>query len=349
VPTLTATELCQFSERLLVSAGVPRANAALVSETLTAANLRGIDSHGVHLLSYYLRQIEAGQLHPTAEGHIASESGACLAYEGDNGLGQVTAAHCCRHAVRLAAQSGIAIVTAREANHFGACFWWARSMARRGMLGIVMCNSSPLVAPWQGKAARFGTNPICMAVPPDQSGADAWLLDMATTTVAANKIFKAYINGQPEIPLGWALDADGVPTTSTAAAYHGLVAPLGGYKGYGLAMMAEILCAVLGGGAMGPELGGIRYTDKPVRVSHVFLAIDIARLLPVADFQARIKRYCALMKDTPPAQGQSDVLVPGEPEARVQQERQASGIPIPDGNWKDLADAAARLGVEPPA
>jgi LDH2 family malate/lactate/ureidoglycolate dehydrogenase len=326
---------------------VPASNAAFVAQTLVAANLRGIDSHGIHLLSYYLKQLAAGQLDPVREGVVVSESGACLAYDGQNGLGQIAARHCAAHAVRLARLHGISIVTTRETNHCGACYWWARSIAQNGMLGLVFCNSSNLVAPWQGRQPRFGTNPICMAVPgcagqPDEP----WLLDMATTTVAANKIFKAHINRQEEIPSGWAMDSDGVPTTSTEAAYHGgLLAPLGGYKGYGLAMMVEILSAILGGGAFGPEIGGIRFTDRPVRVSHSFLGIDIARFLPVEEFAARVSDYCRMMREVPPAKGYDEVLVAGDPEKRIEAERLANGIPIPDGNWQDLVDAAARLGV----
>ena len=126
-----------------------------------------------------------------------------------------------------------------ESNHFGAAAWWAQKMRAAGQIGIVMCNASPIVPPWQGKEGRLGTNPICMSVP------GPWLLDMATTTVAAGKVFKAFLNGQPEIPAGWAFDSEGVPTTDTKAAYKGMLMPLGGYKGSGLAMMVEILCSVL--------------------------------------------------------------------------------------------------------
>ena len=129
----------------------------------------------------------------------------------------------------------MAMVVARESNHFGAAAWWAQKMRDAGQIGIVMCNASPIVPPWQGKQGRLGTNPICMSVP------GPWLLDMATTTVAAGRIFKAFINGQPEIPAGWAFDSEGVPTTDTTEAYKGMLMPLGGYKGSGLAMMVEIL------------------------------------------------------------------------------------------------------------
>lgn len=348
--TLRHDTLCEFARSLLLAAKVPDENADLTARMLVAANLRGIDSHGVHLLAYYLKQIEAGQLDPVAEGRVVRESGACLVYDGENGLGQVTAKHCCAHALRLAREHGVAMVVARETNHFGACFWWARQLARDGFLGLVLCNASSLVAPWQGKEKRFGTNPICMAVPPSgDDGQEPWLLDMATTTVAANKIFKAWINKQPEIPAGWAMDSEGRPTTNTEAAYTGLVMPLGGYKGYGLAMLVEILAAVLSGGAMATELGGIRFTDKPVRVSHAYLAIDVRRFLPLEEFNARMAKLVAMMKSSAPAAGYDEVLVAGEPEKRMERQRLSTGIPIPDGNWADLVEAASKLSVPVPA
>jgi LDH2 family malate/lactate/ureidoglycolate dehydrogenase len=232
---------------------------------------------------------------------------------------------------------------ARESNHFGAAAWWAQKMRGAGMIGIVMCNASPIVPPWQGKKGRFGTNPICVSLP------GPWLLDMATTTVAAGKIFKAHINGQPEIPAGWAFDSEGVPTTATERAYEGMLMPLGGYKGSGLAMMVEILCGVLSGGAMAWELGGIRWRGKPTRVSQNFIAIDIARFMPVEEFTARMERLVETVKSTPAAPGYEEVLVAGDPEWRIEAERLGKGIPIAQGNWDALVQAAESVGAAVPA
>jgi LDH2 family malate/lactate/ureidoglycolate dehydrogenase len=243
------------------------------------------------------------------------------------------------HAIRLAREHGIGMALTLESNHFGAAAWWAGKISRANMIGIVMCNASPIVPPWQGKEGRIGTNPICMALP------GPWLLDMATTTVAAGKIFKAKINGQPEIPAGWAMDSEGVPTTDTLTAFQGLLMPLGGYKGSGLAMMVEILCAVLSGGAMATELGGIRFRGTRCRVSQHFLAIDIARFMPVEEFRARVERLVAEIKGTPVAKGYDEVLVAGDPEWRLEAERSRNGVPVGEGTWKQLMDAAGRLGV----
>jgi LDH2 family malate/lactate/ureidoglycolate dehydrogenase len=313
-----------------------------VAASLIAANLRGVDSHGIQLLTFYVDQLLAGEMDPHAEGRVVSESGSCLLFDGQNGIGQWIAEACCGHAIRIAAQHGVALVTARESNHFGACAWWAEKMREAGQIGIVMCNASPIVPPWQAKEGRFGTNPICMAVP------GPWLLDMATTTVAAGKVFKAFINHQPEIPAGWAFNAEGVPTTNTAEAYHGMLMPLGGYKGSGLGFLVEILCAVLSGGAMSNEVGGIRFRGKLVRTSQMFLAIEVARYMPVEEFTARMERLVALVKSAPPAPGYNEVLVAGDPEWRTEAERLRNGIPISEGNWETLVKTAARVKVAPP-
>jgi LDH2 family malate/lactate/ureidoglycolate dehydrogenase len=175
-----------------------------------------------------------------------------------------------------------------------------------------------------------------------------WLLDMATTTVAAGRVFKAYINHQPAIPPGWALDSSGVPTTDTEAAYKGMLMPLGGYKGSGLGMMVGILCSVLSGGAVSTEVGGIRFRGRLVRVSQTFIAIDIARFMPLEEFTSRMEKLVNLVKSTPTAPGYDEVLVAGDPEWRMETERLAHGIPIADGNWQKLVEAAGRVNVTVP-
>jgi LDH2 family malate/lactate/ureidoglycolate dehydrogenase len=344
---VSPADLAPFCARLLDAVGVPSPKSQLVAESLVAASLRGVDSHGVQLLPYYLEQIEWGDMDARTEGLVVAENGACLLYDAQNGIGQVISDICCRHAVRIAEAHGLAMVVARESNHFGAAAFWAQRMSAAGQIGIVMCNASALVPPWQGKEPRLGTNPICMAVPGGEE--KPWLLDMATTTVAAGKIFKAMINGQPEIPPGWAMDSEGVPTTDTEIALKGLLMPLGGYKGSGLAMMAEILCAVVGGGAMSTELGGIRFRGKAVRVSQTFLAIDIARFVPLDEFSARMDRLVRLVKSTQPAKGYTGVMVAGDPEWRTEEERRRNGIPVGPGTWKALCEAADKLGVAVPA
>src|SRR5215472_15963158 len=339
MPTVSVDALTQFCEQILQGAGVPLHKAQVAAACLVASNLRGVDSHGIQLLPFYVDQLLASEMDPQTDGRVISESGSCLHFDGANGIGQWVAEICCGHAIRIAREQGVGLVIAKESNHFGAAAWWAQKMRDAGQIGIVLCNASPIVPPWQGREGRLGTNPICMAVP------GPWLLDMATTTVAAGKIFKAFLNEQPEIPTGWAFDSEGVPTTDTAKAYRGMLMPLGGYKGSGLAMMVEILCSVLSGGAMSTEVGGIRFRGRKVRVSQMYLAIDPARFMPVEEFTARMEQLVHQMKSTPAAPGYDEVLVAGDPEWRIEAERRAHGVPIADGNWDLLLKAAAKAGV----
>ncbi len=337
-------KLAAFCRAMLEAAGTPPDNAFLVADSLVAANLRGVDSHGVLSLPFYIRQVEAGNASATSNGCVVSESGACLLYDGQRGFGQVIAGHCSDHAVRLARACGVGLVSARNSGHFGAAAYWAQRISGHGMIGLAFSNASPIVAPWQGREGRVGTNPICMSVPGDR----LWLLDMATTTVAMGKVLKAHLSGDPSIPHGWSLTAEGVPTTDTREAMKGFLMPLGGYKGSGLAVMVEILCGVLSGGAMSTEVGGMRFFDRPMGTCHFFLAIDIARFMPLDQFRDRVARLRETIKSTRPASGYDEVLAAGDPEWRIEDARRARGIPISAGIWQTLAETARRLGVAVP-
>jgi LDH2 family malate/lactate/ureidoglycolate dehydrogenase len=282
-----------------------------------------------------------------AKGRILSEKQGSLLFDAENGIGQVVAAQCCDHAIRLSRAFGLGFVVARNSNHFGAAAYWGTRMAEKGQVGIVLCNASRLVAPWQGREPRMGTNPICIAVP------GSWLLDMSTTAVAANRIWAAIAANADSIPQGWALDTAGVPTSNLSEAAKGSLMPLGGeaagHKGSGLAAAVEILCAVLGGGAMAGEVGSMRKRGEPVGVSQSFLAIDIERFMPLLEFKVRLERFVADLKSTAPAEGFDAVLTAGEPEWRTEQKRLREGIPIPNEVWQTLLKLRSQLGVNEPA
>lgn len=346
MPAISSGELSRFVRETLIAAGVPSEAASVTASSLVAANLRGVDSHGVRLLPTYITQLRAGDMSATATGRVLSESGACLLYDGQNGIGQVTAANCCDHAVRLAGIYGMAFVTARNANHFGAAAWWGSRIAASDSIAMVCCNASRLVAPWQGREPRMGTNPICIAVP------GPWLLDMSTTAVAANKIFSAIDRKAETIPDGWALDRNGAPTNNPHEAIKGSVLPLGGavagHKGSGLAAAVEILTAILSGGAMAGEIGSMRQRGRPVGVSHMFLALQVERFMPIKEFQARMNRFVADLKSSEPAEGYTEVLAAGEPERRIERERRENGIPLPPEVWAALLRTGSELGVPAP-
>ncbi len=336
--------LRDFARRILLAVNVPAPRAEIWADSLVSASLRGVDSHGIHLLPHYITQLRAGNIDAGANGRIISESGCCLLFDGEHGIGQWISATCCGHAVRLARLHGVGMVVVRNSNHFGAAAYWALRISATGMIGIVMCNSSPSVPPWQGREGRLGTNPICLSVPSSSTG--RWLLDMATTTVALNKIVKAAANHEPAIPSGWAMDSGGIPTTDTQKAVRGLLMPLGGYKGSGLGMMVEVLCAVLGGGSMSVQVGGLHILERPMNTSQTFIAIDVARFIPGEEFQSRMEYLVGSMKSAPPAPGYQEILVAGDPEWRNEARRRSEGIPLDRSLWDRLTALAAELGVE---
>jgi len=336
-------KLTDLVEKILIASRVPDSKAALVAEALVAANLRGVDSHGVMLLPFYLDQIRAGNIDPETTGRVISESGACLVFDGCHGIGHYISAVCCDHVVRLARQHGMGMVVSRNSSHFGAAAFWAQRISSTGMMGLAFTNASPSVPPWQGREGRIGTNPICVSLP--SSAAGGWLLDMATTTVAKNRLYKAAASGQSTIPAGWALDEDGVPTQETQKALSGLLMPLGGYKGSGLGMLVEILCGVLSGGAMSIQLGGLHSTKRRMSSSHCFLAIDITRMMTLSEFQKRMEFLNTTVKSSRPAREYEEILVAGDPEWRMEMQRRREGIPLDPSVWKRLTELAQELGV----
>ena len=346
--TFAAEPLGEFCAALLIALGTPQDHARLVTDSLVAANLRGVDSHGVQLLTTYIQQVRAGGVNVAAAGRVTKEDGVCLHYTGDNGFGQVVADRCTDHSIRLARALGVSVVVANHSNHFGAGAWWGEKLARAGFIGVAMSNACPAVAPWQGQTPILGTNPLCVAVP-GLGGQGRWLLDMATTTVALGKLTHASNLDQTAIPRAWGfLDSAGQPTTDLAAAQRGAPTPIGGYKGTALAMMIEIFCAGLSGGAMTTELPVYRTGGDPLGISHTFIAIDPKRFLPPGEFEARMDRLVGLVKAAAPAPGFDEVLVAGEPEWRCEKIRQRDGIPVPLKLWEKLAALAAELRVPPP-
>jgi LDH2 family malate/lactate/ureidoglycolate dehydrogenase len=337
-----AHRLQVFCAGLLEKVGVDAGDAHLVASALVSSNLRGVDSHGVALMRYYLEQIEHGDLDPHGDPEVMHTSGCTALIDGHNGLGQRVARMATDEVIALAMDHGCGVVSARRSNHFGAAAYWVNRITAAGFIGVVLCNASATVAPWQGKEARIGTNPICFGVP----GASPFLLDMATTTVAANKIFNAHNAGQAEVPAGWALDAEGVPTTNTEAAYKGLLQPLGGYKGSGLGVMVEMLCGVLSGGVISTQLGGIRWRGTTVGVSQFYLALDPKCFLEPGEYEARAVELTRMLKSAAPGAGYSEVLVAGEPEIRNEAERRREGIPLADDTWEMLLGWGAKLGVK---
>jgi uncharacterized oxidoreductase len=345
MPTVAAVALTDFAIAVYEAAGTPSPHARIVAEHQVGANLAGHDSHGVVLLPTYVDRIDRKHIVPAARPRIVKESATSLAVDGGWGFGPVISEWTMERLIGKARETRVAAGTVREQSHVGRLADYPLMAARAGFIGLMMADSgqSPkAVAPFGGREARLGTNPLCIAFPSNLPGPVC--LDMATSAVAAGKLNVARARGTA-IPLGWLLDKDGRPTTDPNAQLEGgVMLPLGGpegHKGYALSFAVEALAAVLPGLGFGVDAGG-RHNDGTF-----MLVVDPGAFSP-GDFKEQIDAFVRYLKATPPAEGFQEVLYPGEIEHRTEQRRRQEGIPIEEATWRHLVDIAARFGVRGP-
>jgi LDH2 family malate/lactate/ureidoglycolate dehydrogenase len=337
-------KLESFAVAVLKKVGVPQENAEAVAHSLLAANLRGVDTHGITRLPIYVERVQAGLTDGSARGVVVSESETTGVVDGQNGLGQVIGTAGMRLAIAKAQKAGVGLVTVRNSTHFGTAGYYAMMALDHDMIGVSLTNSPSLMAPWGGKRPFFGTNPLAIAVPAGEER--PFVLDMATSVVARGAIILAAKKGEP-IPPTWAMNADGEPTTSAKEANEGgALLPLGGHKGFGLAMAIEILVATLAGGPFGPHLGELyNNPDKPQGVGHFFGAIRIDRFRPVREFKAEMDAMIREVKAQPLGKGFKEIMVAGEPEYNIEAERREKGIPLSAAVVGDLTKLGSSVGV----
>lgn len=336
-------KLSGFCVAVLEKAGVSSENAGIVAHSLLAANLRGVDTHGITRLPIYVERLRAGLTKGRAQGAVIAETPTTAVYDGQDGLGQVVGTKAMQLAIAKADAAGLGMVTTKNSTHFGTAAYYAMMALDRDMIGIALTNSPSLMAPWGGRKAFLGTNPMAIAVPAGQE--KPFVLDMATSVVARGAIILAAKKGET-IPNTWGLNKDGEPTTSAKEANEGALLPLGGHKGFGLAMAIEVLTATLAGGPFGPHVGELY--NNPTRtqgVGHFFGAIRIDRFRPVAAFKADMDAMIREVKAEPLAKGFSKIMVAGEPEFLTEQERRQKGVPLSDAVVGDLTKLGAAVGI----
>lgn len=346
---VSAAELARVTAACLAGAGLSPRHAALVTEGLVEAELRGQGSHGVsRLLDIYIQRLSARATNPQPDIRIVARRAGTAVVDGDNGPGQVVGRFAMDLAIDLAREHGLGAVAARHSNHYGAAAYYLNAAVKKGLIGISTTNAPPNMPPWGGRKPYLGTNPLAIAVPAGKYG--AILLDMATSVVAKGKIQLMAKEGQTTMPPGWALDAEGRDTQSIDAALQGgMMLPVGGPKGYGLAVMVEILSAMLSGADFGPHLGNM-YTqfDRPQNIGHFFGAIDVSGFLPMEAFTARIEGFIEELRAVPRREGVAEILMPGEIEARCAERYRREGIPIEAPVLAEISRLAERFGVHPP-
>lgn len=290
--------------------GIAHNDARVVAEDLVTADLEGVASHGVMLVPMYVDRILQGSVSKHGEGDIVSDNNAAIVVDAGNALGQLTAHQAVKLSVARAKNSGTAVVSVRNAFHFGTAGRYARLMAEQGCIGIVMSNTRPLMPAPGGAEAMVGNNPMAIALP--SVGMHPVEIDMALSATAMGKIRLAAAAGQT-IPDGWAVNSEGQPTTDPAEAIKGMLLPAAGPKGFGLAFVIDLLCGGLSGGAIGAEVRPL-YGDpaQPYQCSQLFLAIHVGHFSAADTFEARVQDQAARVSGSRRASGVERVYAPGE-------------------------------------
>jgi LDH2 family malate/lactate/ureidoglycolate dehydrogenase len=352
VRLVDAQQLNAFTARAFEQVGVASQDARIAADVLVAADLRGVESHGVARLHHYLAHIKQGQVAPTTQLEVVRELPAALTLDAGNGLGMVAAHHAMQQAIERAAQYGSAAVAVRNSNHFGIAGYYAMMSLPHDMIGLAMCNASPNVTPFGGARAMLGTNPIAWAIP---CGAEpAIVMDMATSGISYGKIELALRTGAA-IPLGWALGEDGLPTTDAREASRARrILPLGGltegagYKGYALSTVVEALCHALAGASMSLNIMAVQGRRRqPSNIGHFFAAYRVDGFRDLDDFKQEMDQLVRTLRSCPPQPGVAAVLLPGEKEHRAAEQRRREGIPLHSQIVGLLRAVAADVQIEP--
>jgi uncharacterized oxidoreductase len=346
MPTIPADRLTETVHRVFVAAGSAEEEAAIVAGHLVEANLRGHDSHGIGLIANYLRNLGQGKARVNEKGRVVSDQGSMIVYDGERGWGQIVAREATLLGIARAKELGVAVVALRNAHHIGRVGTYGEMCAEAGLVSISFVNITdqrPAVAPWRGGDARFGTNPVTVAIPgptPDRP----IIADMATSRIAMGKVRVARNKGE-QISEGTLLDAEGQPTTDPHVMYRrprGALLTFAEHKGYALAFICEILAgAVTGSGTMRPE----RQDAESVTNGMLLVVIDPARLADPQWINDEIRAMTDYVTSSPPRNPGEPVLIPGDPERLMRARRLAEGVPIDDETWREFAAAARTVNV----
>jgi len=332
----------EFIESVLKGNSVAPENASVVARCLVAADLRGVDTHGMNRIPSYMERIRQGVLDGSATPELKQVTPAVAQVDAHNGFGFVAADVGMAAAIESAKIYGIGMASVKSSNHFGMSAWVVQKALDANMMSLVFTNSSPALPAWGGKSMLLGVSPIACGAPGKEN---PFILDMAPSVAARGKIYKAKRRGE-QIPADWALDKDGRPTTDPAAALDGgVMLPMGGPKGSGLAIMMDVFSGVLSGSAFAGHVTGPYDPSKQSDVGHFLVAIKPDLFMSLDEFRGRMQYLYERVVGAEKADGVDRIYFPGELEQLQQKEREKTGIPLVQAEVDALNAEADRVGV----
>lgn len=338
-------DLKEFSVKALMSAGVSENNANTVADVLITTDTFGVVTHGTKNLYPYVQKMQAGGLDAKAEPSIIGEGPAWAIIDGNKAVGMVSACKAMNLAIEKAKKVGIAYVGVRNSCHFGAAGYYANMAAKEGLIGLSMSNADPVIAVPNGRNKAIGTNPFSFAAPLDNG--QSVFLDIALSNVAALKVIMAQENGQ-QIPNTWLVDEEGLPTTDVQKfPKNASLQPMAAHKGYGLAVLVELLSAVMTGAGMLSQITSWNL-DMPSanNAGHAFIAIDVSQMMPAEQYNARMNQMINEIKNGPKAKGAEHIFMPGEMEWSKREKALQSGeLQLTDAMASSLQQLSDATGI----
>lgn len=331
-----------FAQAVLEGNGVSAEHAATIARGLVAADLRGVDSHGINRLPSYCERIRKGVLDAKAEPTLHEVTPVVAQVDAHNAFGFVAAHMAMEKAVAMALIYGIGMVSVKHSNHFGMSAWIVQQAIDAGMMSLVFTNSSPALPVWGGRDKLMGVSPIACGAPGGK--AKPFILDMAPSVAARGKIYKAQRRGE-KIPEDWALDAEGRPTTDPAAALQGVMLPMGGPKGSALAIMMDLFSGVLSGSAFAGHVTNPYDPSKPADVGHFLVAIKPDLFMGLEEFKERVDYLYQRCVGCEKMAGVDRIYFPGEIEQLTEEKRLKEGIPFVEAELEALNHEARKVGV----
>ena len=346
---VTFDSLRAFCRQAYLKAGVPENEAEIVADLLVRADLRGVETHGVTRLPIYIQRLEKGFVRRESRITVINEKGPTAFLDAHGSMGHISAYRGMEKAIQKADEYGIGWVSVKDSGHFGVAGLFPMMALKKDFIGYIVSNSAPMMFPWGGKERIIGNNPLAYAFP-----ADKYLpvvLDFSLSVVSSGKLILCRKKGE-RIPLGWAVDKEGMPTEDPYEGYEGggSLAPVGGHKGYGLVLVHEMLTAVLSGGKWTRTIKSL-YEEDPSKIQgtcHSFMAIDPDCFIGREEYKKNIDAYIQSIKESTRAKGIQEILVPGEPEHRTEVKFLKEGIPLPPNTIKELINLAEKLKISHP-